>query len=136
MLSAFQPKRDSPKGGQYMCVHMRRKDYVYSREGQIPSVKGAAAQVKKKMEEQGIKAVFVSTDAPMEEFKEFESQLEGFSVEKYIPDHDALHTYRDGGVAIIDQSICSHAKYFLGSPESTFSFRIQGRDSPFFKNYS
>merc|ERR1712226_444413 len=29
------------------------------------------------------------------------------------------------GVAIIDQSICSHARYFLGSYESTFTFRIQ-----------
>ena len=31
----------------------------------------------------------------------------------------------DGGVAIVDQSICSHARYFLGSYESTFTFRIQ-----------
>merc|ERR1711936_758900 len=30
-----------------------------------------------------------------------------------------------GGVAIIDQSICSHARYFIGSRESTFTFRIQ-----------
>ena len=33
--------------------------------------------------------------------------------------------YKDGGVAILDQIICSYAKYFMGSYESTFSFRIQ-----------
>ena len=30
-----------------------------------------------------------------------------------------------GGIAIIDQILCSHAKWFVGSKESTFSFRIQ-----------
>lgn len=38
---------------------------------------------------------------------------------------DVLNEVKDGGVAIIDQIICSHAKYFIGSVESTFSFRIQ-----------
>lgn len=31
----------------------------------------------------------------------------------------------DGQLAIIDQIICSHARYFVGTHESTFSFRIQ-----------
>lgn len=35
------------------------------------------------------------------------------------------HLYGDGGVAIIDQWICAHASYFVGSYESTFSFRIR-----------
>jgi len=35
------------------------------------------------------------------------------------------HLYGDGGVAIIDQWICAHATYFVGSFESTFSFRIR-----------
>ena len=35
------------------------------------------------------------------------------------------HIYGDGGVAIIDQWICAHASYFVGSYESTFSFRIR-----------
>jgi hypothetical protein len=36
-----------------------------------------------------------------------------------------FHIVKDGGIAIIDQLIASHAKYFIGSYESTFSFRIQ-----------
>merc|ERR1712048_645 len=31
---------------------------------------------------------------------------------------------RKGGIAIIDQIICSHAKWFIGTEDSTFSFRI------------
>lgn len=31
---------------------------------------------------------------------------------------------KDGGVAIIDQIICSHAQYFIGTYESTFTYRI------------
>ena len=37
--------------------------------------------------------------------------------------------YKDGGVAILDQIICSHAKYFMGSYESTFSFRMSSKRS-------
>ena len=44
-----QPKRSESRGGPYMCVHLRRKDYVHSRKGQIPSLKGAAEQIKLKM---------------------------------------------------------------------------------------
>ncbi len=31
---------------------------------------------------------------------------------------------KDGGVAIIDQIICSHAQFFVGTYESTFTYRI------------
>lgn len=33
--------------------------------------------------------------------------------------------FLEGELAIIDQIICSYARYFLGTHESTFSFRIQ-----------
>ena len=44
---------------------------------------------------------------------------------KYEPSRSVLKKYGDGGVAIIDQWICAHGKYFVGTKESTFSFRIQ-----------
>ena len=47
----FQPERSESRGGPYMCVHLRRKDYVHSRKGQIPSLKGAAEQITRKIEE-------------------------------------------------------------------------------------
>jgi peptide-O-fucosyltransferase len=48
----------------------RRKDYVTSRSGQIPSLKGAADQLIKKLEKKELKTLFVATDAPIEEFEE------------------------------------------------------------------
>ena len=71
--------------------------------------------------------VFVSTDAPPKEFKELKEALEKTNVEalRYVPTEEIHREYMDGGVAIIDQNICAHARYFLGSYESTFTFRIQ-----------
>ena len=43
----------------------------------------------------------------------------------FIVLHLGVPCGQDGGIAIIDQLIASHAKYFIGSYESTFSFRIQ-----------
>ena len=43
----------------------------------------------------------------------------------YQPTDSAIRRYGDGGVAIIDQWIASHAAYFIGTAESTFSFRIR-----------
>ena len=72
-------------------------------------------------------AVFVSTDAPKNEFEELKKMLQNEDVNafRFIPTDEVHREYMDGGVAIIDQSICSHARYFLGSYESTFTFRIQ-----------
>lgn len=43
----------------------------------------------------------------------------------YQPTANDIHRYGDGGVAIIDQWIAAHAVYFVGTGESTFSFRIR-----------
>lgn len=43
----------------------------------------------------------------------------------FRPTKDQLRTIKDGGVAIIDQIVASHARKFIGTYESTFSYRIQ-----------
>jgi len=43
----------------------------------------------------------------------------------FKPPSEQLEFLLDGGVAIIEQIICSHARAFIGTYESTFSFRIQ-----------
>lgn len=48
-----------------------------------------------------------------------------YKVVRYIPNQLVLNEYGDGGVAIIDQIICSNARFFIGTHESTFSYRIQ-----------
>ena len=71
--------------------------------------------------------VFISSDAPRTEFEDLKDRLKKTDIEafRFIPSDEILNKYKDGGVAIIDQSICSHARFFLGSYGSTFTFRIQ-----------
>lgn len=51
--------------------------------------------------------------------------LLNYTIIRYISDEEVTEKYGDGGVAIVEQIICSHARYFIGTYESTFSFRIQ-----------
>ncbi len=44
---------------------------------------------------------------------------------KYQAPAEILSKFKDGGISIIDQWICAHARHFIGSHVSTFSFRIQ-----------
>uniref|UniRef100_A0A914W6I4 peptide-O-fucosyltransferase n=1 Tax=Plectus sambesii TaxID=2011161 RepID=A0A914W6I4_9BILA len=46
------------------------------------------------------------------------------SVKRFAASSEILGKYKDGGVSIIDQWICAHARHFVGSYVSTFSFRI------------
>ncbi len=119
-----QPEVGTAKGGDYLCLHLRRKDYAYSRKDQIPSVKGAADQVAHKMrgeaEAKGLNSVFVATDAPEEEFQEFSSELKRMMapeaevrVARYEPTEERLRKFKDGGIAIVDQVICSHARWVV-----------------------
>lgn len=63
------------------------------------------------MKEIGVKTVFIATDAPIEEYEELKSYIgKDFKVTKYIPDKTTHQKYKDGGMAIIDQIICSHAR--------------------------
>lgn len=48
-----------------------------------------------------------------------------YRVYRYQPESAEQKKHiKDGGVAIIDQIICSHAQYFIGTYESTFTYRI------------
>jgi peptide-O-fucosyltransferase len=49
-----------------MCVHLRRKDFLWGRPKQVPSIEGAAKQTEAHLEGLGLTTVFVATDAPLE----------------------------------------------------------------------
>ncbi|CAG5119564.1 unnamed protein product [Candidula unifasciata] len=112
-------------GGPYLAVHLRRADFVRAREKYVPSVKSAAKQIKHLAKQLNLTKIFVATDAPQTEYDELKGYLTDFSVYQFEPTLEARAKYKDGGVAIIDQWICAHARYFIGTRESTFSFRIQ-----------
>ena len=113
------------RGGAYGCVHLRRGDFARSRRDQVPSIKWAGQQLSKRMKDLKLEMLFVSSDASKKEFEELSRNMKETLLVRFEPTKKELDTFKDGGVAIIDQSICSHARYFIGSRESTFTFRIQ-----------
>ncbi|CAH1798259.1 unnamed protein product, partial [Owenia fusiformis] len=117
-------KPGEAKGGPYVAVHLRRRDFLYSHEKEVPSIEESANQLEKILDEQRVTKLFVASDMPRSEYDELKHHLNGYQVHRFIPDSDLLDLYKDGGIAIIDQIICSHAKYFVGTSVSTFSFRI------------
>ncbi|XP_020709832.2 GDP-fucose protein O-fucosyltransferase 2 isoform X2 [Athalia rosae] len=112
-------------GGPYLCVHLRRRDFVTARRNTVPTIKGAASQLNEKMKALNLSVIFVATDAEDYEYNELKSYLDKYTVLKYSPSRNVRTLYKDGGIAIIDQIICSKARYFIGTHESTFTFRIQ-----------
>ena len=51
-------------GGKYLAVHLRRQDYQRSKPNIVPSLEGAASQIKQLKKEQKLDDVFICTDAP------------------------------------------------------------------------
>ena len=80
--------------------------------GDIPSLEGAATQINNLKSLQGLSKVFLATDAPLQERKKLAKLVKG--VVWYTPSQTELNRFGDGGVAIIDQWISSHAKFFVG----------------------
>lgn len=112
-------------GGPYLAAHLRRADFLYGRENTVPSLQSATAQIKKKLQEFNLSAVFIASDCTGNEFNDLKNYLRPYRVVKYKPESKAQFAQlKDGGVAIIDQIICAHARYFIGTYESTFTFRI------------
>lgn len=113
------------KGGPYLAIHLRRKDYLYAHGKEIPSLQYVARKVEPLLKKHKLKKVFIATDAPEEEYHYLKGEFgEKIQVFRYKPTPEVHEQYKDGGVSIIDQWICAHARYFIGSYVSTFSFRI------------
>ncbi|GIY51518.1 GDP-fucose protein O-fucosyltransferase 2 [Caerostris darwini] len=110
-------------GGPYVSVHLRRRDFVQARPKEVPSIAYAAKQILNHMKRLNLQLLYVATDALPSEFEELQHFIPGAT--RFVPTIDVLKDILDGGVAIVDQWICAHSRYFLGTYESTFSFRIQ-----------
>lgn len=120
-----KPKRNA-KGGPYLAVHLRRKDFLRGRPNDSPTLQSVNNQIVKLLNQLKLTTVFLATDSSEEEYNELHNLLpKEYELVRFKPTIDIKNKYRDGGVAIIDQIICSYARYFIGTHESTFSFRIQ-----------
>ncbi|XP_018347461.1 PREDICTED: GDP-fucose protein O-fucosyltransferase 2 [Trachymyrmex septentrionalis] len=120
-----EKNRRNAKGGPYLAVHLRRRDFIMAHKASVPTIMNTALQLQKRMAKLGLTLLFIATDAEQYEFEELKLYLPQYKVMKYVPSDYVINKFKDGGVAIIDQIICSYARYFIGTHESTFTFRIQ-----------
>ncbi len=91
----------------------------------MPTLRSAATQIKRSLLELGLSKVYLASDCTGSEYHDLLSFLHGYRVHSFRP-RSRPHNEElgDGGVAIIDQIICSHARKFIGTYESTFTYRI------------
>lgn len=120
-----QEHTQSNSGGNFICAHLRRADFIYGREKTTPSLRSAAEQIKAALKRFDMQNVFVSSDCSGTEFMELKSHLRRYRTSRFTPEsQEQRAALRDGGIAIVDQIICSYARYFIGTYESTFTYRI------------
>lgn len=100
------------KGGEYLCAHLRRADFLYGREKTTPTLLSAAKQIKMKLKELNLEKVFISSDCSRNEFKDLKSHLSPrFKVLRFTPESTKEKiAIKDGGIAIVDQIICSQSR--------------------------
>lgn len=117
------PEDGSALGGPYLGLHMRRGDFAYAHQETIPTIKEISVEVNKILEKYKLNLIYLSTDADEGEDRELQSLVKA-KIKRFPRTKEIVQTFKDGGVAIIDQWIVAHARYFIGTCESTFSFRI------------
>ncbi|VDO06560.1 unnamed protein product [Rodentolepis nana] len=120
-----RPWPQSPAlGGPYFGIHWRRGDFPrspspYTAAVQtLQAIKRSAKYLGPFVNESSL-SIYLATDANVEDYVEFQRLVTPHKVYRFI-DQSLL----PGEVAIIDQWICAHARFFVGSVPSTFTFRI------------
>jgi len=117
------PEDGSALGGPYLSLHMRRGDFTYAHQETVPSIEEIGTEVAKQLKKYKLKKVYLATDGTDEEVKELQSHFEA-KIYRISRTKKDVEMYRDGGIAIMDQWIAAHGRYFIGTCSSTFSFRI------------
>lgn len=99
------------RGGNYLCAHLRRADFVNGREETTPTLRSAATQIFHKLKALQLRTVFISSDCTGQEYRSLKSYLSRYHVKRFKPSSSIERDhFKPGGIAIVDQIICSHAK--------------------------
>lgn len=123
--------RGSAIGGPYVAIHLRRGDFVQYRPKQTPNLDCAVHQIRfvaANLLDKHVDNIYIATDEKAEQYEYIKHSLEakGHRVHNYYYDNPkSASKLSPGEVAIIDQIIARHSEFFVGTLESTFSFKIQ-----------
>ena len=110
-------------GGPYLSAHLRRSDFAKWRSKDVPNIECAAEQIEYVLNTfVKSNSVFIASDANQKEWSVIEQELNNRNIRFFRFQSDQLS---DGQTAIVDQWIAVHGMVFLGTYDSTFSFRIQ-----------
>eukprot|EP00042_Codosiga_hollandica_P044273 m.432655 g.432655 ORF g.432655 m.432655 type:complete len:405 (+) comp56752_c0_seq3:71-1285(+) len=116
-------------GSDFMAAHLRRSDFLYARAQDIASIEDVTEQLESFMAKLGVSKVFLSTDARAddEEFKTLAHK--GIEFVRYPGGPGLMNDlsrakFSEGQRAIIDQILCARAPGFIGTKDSTFTYRI------------
>lgn len=102
-------KRDAI-GGNYLCAHLRRADFLHGRESTTPSLRAAATQIANRTRTLNLNVVFVSSDCTGQEYRDLKSYMPRLKLHRFRANWIHNESLNPGAVAIIDQIICSHAR--------------------------
>lgn len=112
------------KCSNFLSIHWRLQDFY--RADRSTSSKRTAEQIDQTVRNKllDIQDVFIASDGTHMELKSLKAELKmlGYKSYTYVPE---VTVYTDGQMAIIEQIICSRSAYFIGTHESTFTYRIQ-----------
>ena len=110
-------------GGPYLSVHLRRSDFAKWRSKDVPTIDCALKQIELALKSfVGTDSVFIASDANQKEWRLLKEELNRKNIRLFRFHSNELS---DGQTAVVEQWIAVHGMLFLGTYDSTFSFRIQ-----------
>ncbi|CAK9304567.1 unnamed protein product [Gordionus sp. m RMFG-2023] len=109
-------------GRDYMGVHWRRMDFITGKDpSKVISIEKATSQIIDIMTQLNIRTLFLATDTVEKEIEDITKIMNNHNKRILI----FRNNMTPGELAIVDQIICSLSRYFIGTKDSTFTFRIQ-----------
>ncbi|KAJ1604531.1 signal peptide-containing protein [Cryptosporidium canis] len=106
----------------YISVHLRRNDFVFVRNNDIPTFSHVLKRLLQLSNDLGISRVVVSTDGRKSEKDELKDIFLKHNLHLHII--DVKGNVDDGIISAVSQVILLHGEYFIGTKESRFSSSI------------
>lgn len=138
-----------PGPGQYLAVHLRRRDFLKVHRDAVPALSDTLEQLAQLRHQHGLAVIFVATDASEQDtefwrlFRAHDDLVKCVHLSKTMgvwPDRrlltivfvfcarlaaDDAPGLHEGQLAIVEQLLCVEAALFVGTEHSTFSSRIR-----------